>query len=93
VDRGGTVLFFAPSDPGVELPVPVCELWKDGIRLVTSYAAARDDLAEAMKLLAGGAIDAKGMITHRLPLRDAGRGFGLVAGGGESIKVIIRPHG
>jgi len=92
-DRGGTVLLFAPSEPGAELPVPVCDIWKDGIRLVTSYAAARDDLAEAMRLLTGGAIDAKGMITHRLPLQDAGRGFGLVAGGGKSIKVIIRPHG
>ncbi len=91
-DRGGAVLLFAPSEPGAELPVPVCDIWKDGIRLVTSYAAARDDLAEAMRLLAGGAIDAKGMITHRLPLQDAGRGFGLVAGGGKSIKVIIRPH-
>ncbi len=93
VDRGGTVLFFAPSDPGVDLPVPVCDVWKDGVSLVTSYAAARDDLAEALRLLAGGKIDAKGMVTHRLPLGETGRGFGLVAGGGESMKVIIRPHG
>jgi L-iditol 2-dehydrogenase len=32
------------------------------------------------------------MITHRLPLAEAGRGFKLVAEAKESIKVIIEPH-
>jgi hypothetical protein len=32
------------------------------------------------------------MITHRLPLDKAGYGFGLVAEGGESLKVIIEPQ-
>jgi threonine dehydrogenase-like Zn-dependent dehydrogenase len=31
------------------------------------------------------------MITHRLPLKEADKGFALVAAGGESMKVIIAP--
>jgi hypothetical protein len=31
------------------------------------------------------------MITHRLGLAEAGRGFQLVASAGDSIKVIIDP--
>jgi threonine dehydrogenase-like Zn-dependent dehydrogenase len=32
------------------------------------------------------------MITHRLPLGEAGRGFQLVIEANDSIKVIIEPH-
>jgi len=93
VDRGGTVLFFAPTEPGADVPIHVDELWKNGVNLMTSYAAAKKDLEKAMELIENGRINVRGMITHTLSLADAGRGFRLVAGGGESIKVIIRPHG
>ncbi len=32
------------------------------------------------------------MISHRLPLAETQRGFGMVAEGRESIKVVIRPQ-
>jgi L-iditol 2-dehydrogenase len=32
------------------------------------------------------------MITHRLPLKETGLGFKLVAEAKDSIKVIIEPH-
>ena len=75
VDRGGTILFFAPTDPYVELPIKVEELWKNCINLVTSYAADKKDLEEAMKLIKEDKIDVGGMITHRMGLDDAGKGF------------------
>jgi len=93
VDRGGTVLFFAPTEPGVEFPIHVDELWKNCINLTTSYAAAKGDLEEATGLIRDGKINVEDMITHRLGLPESGRGFRLVSEGGESIKVIIRPHG
>ena len=39
-----------------------------------------------------GIITAKPLITHRLPLAQVARGFGLVLEGRESLKVIIRPQ-
>ena len=30
VERGGTILFFAPTEPGVEVPIHVDELWNIG---------------------------------------------------------------
>jgi L-iditol 2-dehydrogenase len=92
VDRGGTVLFFAPTNPGVELPIDVLELWKNGINLATTYAAAKRDLEEAMELIQNGKVNVEDMITHRLGLPEALRGFKLLSSGGESIKVIIKPH-
>ena len=37
-------------------------------------------------------VNVKDIITHRLPLEDAGKGFKLVAEAKESIKVIIEPQ-
>ncbi len=93
VDRGGTILFFAPTDPDVELPIKVEELWKNCISLVTSYAADKNDMKEAMDLIDAGKIDVEGMITHRMGLADAGRGFLVFSRGEDCIKVVINPDG
>lgn len=91
VDRGGSILFFAPTGPDEELPIPVEYLWKNGISLVTSYAADKSDLEEALKLLSEGKVVVKDMVTHELPIEETGKGFRLFADG-ESIKVIIKPY-
>jgi L-iditol 2-dehydrogenase len=92
VDRGGTVLFFAPTDPGVDLPVPVKEFWRNGITLMPSYGASPFDISTAIDLIRARRVPLHEMITHRLPLAETGRGFQLVAEGKESIKVIIEPQ-
>ncbi len=91
VDRGGSVQFFAPTEPGVNLSVPVNEFWRNGITLLPSYGAAPQDLAVAIELLRSRRIPVKEMITHRLSLAEAARGFQLVASAGESLKAVIEP--
>lgn len=92
VDRGGTILFFAPTNPGVTLSLPFNDLWKDEISIVTSYAGAPRDIVESIELLRLGRVQVKDMISHRLPLSEAGRGFQLVAEARDSIKVVIEPQ-
>jgi L-iditol 2-dehydrogenase len=92
VDRGGTVLFFAPTEPGVELPVPVNDFWRNGITLMPSYGNSPLDAVVAIELIRAGRVPVHEMITHRLSLAETGMGFQLVAQAGESIKVIIEPH-
>lgn len=91
VDRGGTVLFFAPTEPGVSLPVPVNDFWRNGVTLLPSYGAGPADLAGSLELIAAGRVPVESLITHRLPLDEAPLGFRLVADAGESMKVILRP--
>jgi L-iditol 2-dehydrogenase len=93
VDRGGTVLFFAPTEPGIELSVPLNEFWRNGIKLMPSYGNSPSDAIEAIELIRAGRVNVRKMITHRLSLAETGRGFQLVAEAAESIKVIIEPHG
>ncbi len=92
VDRGGTVLFFASTPKGVDIPLPVSDLWRNEIAMITSYGASPNDLAEALELIKGKRIQVGEMITHRLGLEEAGLGFRLVAEAKESIKVIIEPQ-
>jgi L-iditol 2-dehydrogenase len=93
VERGGTVLFFAPTDPGVTLPVSVNDLFfRNDITLTTSYAGSPADHVSAMELIRAGRIDVTKMITDRLSLPEITKGFQLVAEAQESIKVIIEPQ-
>jgi len=92
VDRGGTILMFAPPMPGVEIPVPFGDIWKDEVTITTTYAGSPEDIVDAIELLRSGKVVTKDMVTHRLPLAETGKGFGLVASAGESIKVIVEPQ-
>lgn len=92
VDRGGTVLCFATPPPDVSISVPMNEFWRNEIKLTPSYANSPYDAMIAIDLIRAGRVPVRDMITHRLSLEETGRGFQLVAGAGESIKVIIEPH-
>jgi len=91
-DKGGAVVFFAVPGPDKQVVVPLNDYWTKEMRVLTSYYCGPPDIEEAVRLLATGAIAVEDMITHRLPLKDIARGFGLVLEGRESIKVIIKPQ-
>ncbi len=95
VDRGGTVLTFATTDPGVEIPLPANEFWRNSIRVMPSYANSPYDAQVAIELLRAGRVDVTPLITHRLPLGEAAEGFRLMADSAteQSIKVVLEPWG
>jgi L-iditol 2-dehydrogenase len=92
VDRGGTVLCFAPLEPGVNFGFPFFDFWNDGITLLPTYGGSPSDIERAIELIRTRRFPLQEMITHRLPLSETGFGFKLVAGAQESIKVIVEPH-
>ncbi|MDD4939164.1 MAG: zinc-dependent dehydrogenase [Candidatus Omnitrophica bacterium] len=93
VERGGTVLFFAPTDKDRKIQLPFNELfWRTEITLTSSYAGSPADYGQGLDLIASGKLNIKDMITHRLSLSETGKGFKLVADAAESIKVIIFPQ-
>lgn len=93
VERGGTVLFFAPTGPGTTIPLSINDFfWRNETTLTTSYAGSPADYAAAVEMVRVHRNRLSEMITHRLGLADTLAGFGLVAGGGDSIKVIIEPQ-
>ncbi len=91
-DRGGTILFFAPTEPGVTIPLPFWEIWHDGITMTTSYAGSPRDIEVAIELIRAKRVPVREMITHRLSLAETPKGFELVASAKNCIKVIIEPQ-
>ncbi|VUT25919.1 MAG: alcohol dehydrogenase [Candidatus Methanolliviera sp. GoM_asphalt] len=92
VDRGGTILLFAPAEPGVSIPIQPNDIWSRGITITTTYAGSPKDISIAIELIRNHRIDVRKMITHRLGLAEAGLGFQLVSGADDSLKVIIEPQ-
>jgi len=93
VDRGGTVLVFAPTDEGVDTPISINKLfWRTEITLTSSYAGNPQDHLDALSLIKQGKFKISDMITHRLKLTDTQLGFKLVTEAKESLKVIIEPQ-
>jgi len=93
VERGGTVLFFASTEPGVRVPISVNDLfWRNEITLTSSYGGSPADYVAALELIRYGKIRVREMITHRLGLAETGLGFQLVAQAQDSLKVIIEPQ-
>lgn len=92
LERAGTILLFAPLEPGATFPMPLFDLWRDNISVVNSYASPPLETQIAIDLIGSGRVKVTDMITHRLPLDEAGKGFKLVSEARESIKVIIEPQ-
>jgi len=93
VDRGGSVLYFAPLQSDDPLSIPFNALfWQHQAALVSSYGAAPADLARALALIAECRVDLKPLVTHRLPLQETQRGFALMLEARDSLKVIIDPR-
>lgn len=92
VDRGGTILCFATTEPGVDLPVPINDFWRNEIKMMPSYGNSPLDATVAIELIRSGRVPVKKMITHRFPLEKTGIGFQLVAEGRDSLKIIIEPQ-
>lgn len=92
VERGGTILLFAPTEPDVSIPINVWNLWRNCNSIVMSYAGPPADTLISIELLRAGRVKVQDLITHRLPLAETPLGFKLVAEARESIKVIIEPH-
>ena len=93
VERGGTVLFFAPTEPGIAVPVEINEtFFRNDVTLTTTYAGSPSDLAIALEMIGSGRVQVGDMITHRLGLADTNKGFQLTAEAGDSLKVIIEPQ-
>jgi L-iditol 2-dehydrogenase len=91
VDSGGTILFFAPTEPDVEIPFPLFDLWNKQIKMVSTYAGSPEDIKSAIDLIKSKKVNVVDMISHKLPLSEAAKGFQLVAKAKDSMKVILEP--
>jgi L-iditol 2-dehydrogenase len=93
VDRGGTILLFAPTNEGVTIPISINELFfRNDVTITTSYAGNGADHVFALELIRAGRVKVNDMITQRLGLAETGKGFQLVEKADDCLKVVIFPQ-
>lgn len=92
VEKGGKILFFAPSYPEYKLNIPFNDYWWSGVSMYTSYAASPGDMKIALDLISNKRINVADMITDRLSLEETQKGFDLLRNAKESLKIIINPN-
>ncbi|MBI4298074.1 MAG: alcohol dehydrogenase catalytic domain-containing protein [Chloroflexi bacterium] len=93
VERGGTILFFAPAPPDYSFPLPFNDtFWRTDVTLTTSYAGSPADHHLALELIRSRRVSLEGMVSHRLPFGEVGMGFQLVSRARDCLKVIVHPQ-
>ncbi|MBI1910278.1 MAG: alcohol dehydrogenase catalytic domain-containing protein [Deltaproteobacteria bacterium] len=91
-ERGGTVLFFALSNPQMIIPMPMYDLfWQKGLTLMSSYAASPDDHRESLRLIQSRQVAVKPLISHHLGLSEIATGFQIALKAQDSIKIVLDP--
>lgn len=87
---GGEVLLYGGCAAGAQARFDTGRLHYDEIDLKGAFHYTRAAVRTAFDLLAGGAVDASPLITHRLPLSALEQALALVATR-EAIKVAVLP--
>jgi L-iditol 2-dehydrogenase len=93
IGQGGTILFFAPTNPEIQSEINLWNLWQKEITITHSYGADFHNLSTALKWIQYKRINVTDMITHVFPLKETVEGFLLTAQPRDgSLKVIIHPQ-
>jgi 2-desacetyl-2-hydroxyethyl bacteriochlorophyllide A dehydrogenase len=87
--KGGTVVVVGVPRGPVQVPLPLVQ--DRELRLQGTAMYVREDVEEAIALIAGGRVPAARLVTARYGLEDAPEAFR--AAGGDQVKVHLAPQG
>ena len=87
-DKGAVVQLFAPSGPGESRSFDVDDVFFRELEIQASYSAGPHDTRFALQLIAGGAVPAERLVTHRFPLERTEEAL-AAARSREGVKVIV----
>jgi 3-hydroxyethyl bacteriochlorophyllide a dehydrogenase len=85
--RGGEVVLAGFYDQPLSFAFPPAFMREARLRVAAEWAPA--DLAATTALIAGGALDLTGLITHRLPAADADAAYRTAFGDPACLKMVL----
>ena len=90
VARGGQVVLFAGLPRGARVELDPARIHYDEIQLVSAFHFTREDVATARRMLAGGDVQPRGLVTSLRPLTEITEVFDALDRG-EGVKYAILP--
>jgi L-iditol 2-dehydrogenase len=76
---GGTIVMFAPLEPGIAASLDLNDLYFRDLRLVASYSCGPDDTREALSAIARGVVTAEKLHATTFPLEQAAQAYRALA--------------
>ncbi|MDZ7337386.1 MAG: zinc-dependent alcohol dehydrogenase family protein [candidate division KSB1 bacterium] len=89
--KGGRVLLFGVPPADSTATIEPFQIFRKGLRIVSSYTSRRNSLA-ALRLLQGGRVQTQHLVTHRLPLEQFPQGVQLLDRPEHVLKVMFNPE-
>ena len=90
VAPGGTLCLYAPPAPDAPPRLDGTTLFLRELTITASYSAGPSDMRTSLELIAGGEVDPKPLISHRLPLEQTATALKLQRQG-EALKAVVIP--
>ena len=90
VRQGGTISLLGMYVEDAA-SVPIGDMWLKNITVMAGVANIQGHMDELIELIRDGRIDPKVIISHRLPLDEAAKGYELFDSK-EALKVVLDPH-
>lgn len=88
--KGARVQWFGGLPGGTRVELNCTQIHYDQLTLFGVYHLTPLCLDRAFRLVCGGAIDAKALVTHQVPLRNLEDGLRMMMAG-KSVKVAVQP--
>jgi len=90
VAPGGTLCFYAPPAPDAPPNLDATTLYLREITVTASYSAGPADMRAALALIAGGRVDPRPLVSHRVPLEETAHALELQRRQ-AALKVVVEP--
>jgi L-iditol 2-dehydrogenase len=90
---GGTLHLGAPLAPGVPWARDSNRAYFDEITVTSKYSSDHHDTYSYFRLLDAGRVQVHKAITHFFDIKDSAVAFKTLVDAGESLKIIVYPHG
>ncbi len=90
---GGTLHLGAPLAPGIPWTRDGNRAYFDEITVTSKYSSDHHDTYSYFRLLDAGRVKADQAITHFFDIKDSAVAFKTLVDAGESLKIIVYPHG
>jgi len=91
VKRGGTVLEFGGCPPGTKIELDTELLHYGEVTVMGTFHATPDEFTKAFNLIVSGQINAKDMVTRKMPLTELHKAIEILSTSKTDLKIAIIP--